>query len=85
MGSNSRQKIGSGIRRNFANQMVAGALQPVVMIILGWPLTPHDYGAVGRVLTFTGCAAILGLALPVAWQSVRDERFPHPEGTEFPY
>ena len=58
MVSNLRQKIGAGISWNFANQMLAQALQFVVMIILARLLTPHDYGVVGLVLTFTGFAAI---------------------------
>lgn len=59
MVSNLRQKIGAGISWNFANQMLAQALQFVVMIILARLLTPHDYGVVGLVLTSTGFAAIL--------------------------
>jgi O-antigen/teichoic acid export membrane protein len=58
MASNVRQKISSGIGWNFANQMFAGTLHFVVMVILARLLTPHDYGVVGLVLAFTGCAAL---------------------------
>jgi O-antigen/teichoic acid export membrane protein len=51
MVSNLRQR--SGPAWNFANQVLAQALQFVVMIILARLLTPHDYGVVGLVLTFT--------------------------------
>jgi O-antigen/teichoic acid export membrane protein len=58
MEPNLRQNISSGITWNFANQMIALALQLVVMITLARLLTPHDYGVVGLVLTFTAFAAI---------------------------
>jgi O-antigen/teichoic acid export membrane protein len=58
MASNVRQKISSGIGWNLANQMFAGTLQFVVMVILARLLTPHDYGVVGLVLVFTGFAGI---------------------------
>jgi O-antigen/teichoic acid export membrane protein len=58
MAPNLRQNIGSGITWNFANQIIAGTLQFAVMIILARLLTPHDYGVIGLVLTFTGFAAI---------------------------
>ena len=58
MASNLRHRISRGISWNFANQMLAGTLQFVVMLVLARLLTPRDYGVVGLVVTFTGFAAL---------------------------